>query len=37
MDTAGQEKFSSINDTYYKIAECCLLVYDITKKVVLIG
>ena len=32
MDTAGQEKFSSINDTYYKIAECCLLVYDITKK-----
>ena len=32
MDTAGQEQFFSINDKYYKIAECCLLVYDITKK-----
>ena len=30
MDTAGQEKFSSISENYYKQADCCLLVYDIT-------
>ena len=31
-DTAGQERFSAINENYYKKADCCLLVYDITSK-----
>ena len=30
MDTGGQERFRAINSTYYKKADCCLLVYDIT-------
>ena len=30
MDTAGQEKFNSISESYYKQADCCLLMYDIT-------
>ena len=30
MDTAGQERFRAINNSYYKKADCCLLVYDIT-------
>ena len=29
-DTAGQERYSSITENYYKKADCCLLVYDIT-------
>ena len=29
-DTAGQEKFKSLNENYYKKADGCLLVYDIT-------
>ena len=33
LDTAGQEKYDSINEMYYKQADCCLLVYDITSKV----
>jgi small GTP-binding protein len=32
MDTGGQERFNSIVSNYYKIADCCLLVYDITCK-----
>lgn len=32
MDTGGQERFNSIVSNYYKIADCCLLVYDITNK-----
>ena len=32
IDTAGQEKFNSIVANYYKTADCCLLVYDITNK-----
>ena len=32
LDTAGQEKFKSINERYYKQADGCLLVYDITKR-----
>ena len=32
MDTAGQERFKSINTSYYRKAECCLLVYDISDK-----
>ena len=30
IDTSGQEKYNSINKTYYKRADCCVLVYDIT-------
>ena len=32
MDTAGQERFKSINTSYYRKADCCLLVYDITNR-----
>ena len=30
MDTAGQERFKSINASYCRKADCCLLVYDIS-------
>ena len=30
MDTGGHEKYDSINRSYYRRADCCLLVYDIT-------
>ena len=30
MDTGGQERYDSIIESYYKDADCCLLVYDIT-------
>lgn len=32
LDTAGQEKFRSLSRQYYKQADGCLLVYDITDK-----
>ena len=32
FDTAGQEKFRALSDNYYKKANCCLLVYDITNR-----
>ena len=32
MDTAGQEKFDALNLSYYKRANGCLLVYDVTSK-----
>ena len=32
MDTAGEEKFRAITTNYYKKADCCLLVYDISQK-----
>ena len=32
LDTAGQERFKSINTNYYQRADCCLLVYDVTNK-----
>ena len=32
LDTAGQEKFKSVTENYYKKADCCLLVYDITRR-----
>lgn len=32
MDTAGMEAFRSINLSYYRNANCCLLVYDITNE-----
>ena len=31
-DTSGQERFDAVVSTYYKKADCCLLVYDITNK-----
>ena len=31
-DTIGQEKYRSLGKKYYKNADCCLLVYDITSK-----
>ena len=31
-DTAGQEKFHSLNLKYYKDADAILLVYDITQE-----
>ena len=30
-DTAGQERYQSLGVAFYKGAECCVLVYDITK------
>ena len=32
MDTGGQERFNSINEKFYKQADCCLLVYDVTSE-----
>ena len=32
MDTGGQERFNCIIKNYYRLADCCLLVYDITQK-----
>ena len=32
MDTGGQERFDAINESYYRKADCCLLVYDITNR-----
>ena len=32
LDTVGQEKFKSISERYYKEADGCLLVYDISKR-----
>ena len=30
-DTAGQERFQSLSAAFYRGADCCCLVYDITK------
>ena len=30
IDTGGKEKFNAINKKYYKRADCCVLLYDIT-------
>ena len=32
LDTAGQEKFKAVSENYYKRADCCLLVYDISSR-----
>ena len=32
MDTSGQERYKSLNEHYYKKADACLLVYDISDK-----
>lgn len=29
-DTAGQERYQSLGTAFYRGADCCLLVYDIT-------
>lgn len=29
-DTAGQERFQSLSNTFYRGADCCILVHDIT-------
>ena len=34
-DTAGQERFKSMGGAFYRGADCCVLVYDITSKQVL--
>ena len=31
-DTAGQEKFQSLNGAFYQGADCCVLVFDLTNK-----
>eukprot|EP01006_Ploeotia_vitrea_P040667 TRINITY_DN66444_c8_g1_i1.p2 TRINITY_DN66444_c8_g1~~TRINITY_DN66444_c8_g1_i1.p2 ORF type:complete len:199 (-),score=23.07 TRINITY_DN66444_c8_g1_i1:1329-1925(-) len=31
-DTAGQERFNNIHQSYYFGADCCILVFDITRK-----
>ena len=31
-DTAGQERFQSLSAAFYRGADCCCLVYDITNK-----
>ncbi|XP_068758539.1 ras-related protein Rab-7a-like [Montipora capricornis] len=30
-DTAGQERFRSLSSAYYRGAECCVLVFDVTR------
>ncbi len=32
LDTVGQESYRALNEQYYKKADCCLLVYDITNR-----
>ena len=32
-DTAGQERFNSMHPSYYYRAHCCILVFDVTRKV----
>ena len=29
-DTAGQERFQSLSSAFYRGADCCCLVYDVT-------
>jgi Rab-like protein 2 len=32
-DTAGQERFNSVHPSYFYQAHCCILVFDVTRKV----
>jgi small GTP-binding protein len=32
IDTAGQERYNSLTEGYYRQADCCLLMYDITSR-----
>ena len=29
-DTAGQERFQSLSNTFYRGADCCVIVFDLT-------
>lgn len=31
-DTAGQEKFNSVNFSYYRGSHCCILVFDLSNE-----
>ena len=31
-DTSGQERFRALNQNYYRNADCCLLVYDVSNR-----
>ena len=31
-DTAGQEQYSNLHPSYYFAADCCILVFDVTRK-----
>ena len=33
LDTAGQERYRTLNNQYYRKADACLLVYDISNKI----
>ena len=33
LDTAGQERYRTLNNQYYRKADSCLLVYDISNKI----
>jgi small GTP-binding protein len=32
IDTSGQERFRALNQNYYRNADCCLLVYDVSNR-----
>ena len=32
-DTAGQEQYNNLHPSYYFAADCCILVFDVTRKV----
>lgn len=32
-DTAGQESFNRMHPSYYYRAHCCILVFDVTRKI----
>ena len=32
-DTAGQESFNQMHPSYYYRAHCCILVFDVTRKI----
>ncbi|KAJ3225728.1 Rab-like protein 2A [Clydaea vesicula] len=32
-DTAGQERFQSIHPSYYHLSHCCILCFDVTRKI----
>jgi Ras-related protein Rab-7A len=34
-DTAGQETFNSMGNIFYRGADCCVIVYDITNSTVI--
>jgi len=31
-DSSGQERYQSLNQSYYRLADCCLLAYDILNR-----